>query len=707
MGDYEETVRFGLYTVDLRAAELKRGRDNIPLQNLPFRILELLLRAPGRVVTREELRQELWPADTFVDFERGISTAVSKLRDALGDSATNPRFVETVGRRGYRFIAPVSVDEPQTVGQAGTAVAAASAAGKKTAAGDASALRRVRFLVLSVIVIAAGVLAFDWISRTPQPRVLRMVQLTNSGKAARVGGLRTDGPRIYFMQRTATRWTLVQTAASGGEVIPAAVPFPNTILLDISSDRREMLISTVGDNLGKRALWIAPLQGGPAQRVGDVRVDEAAWFPDGRRLLCASDREVFSVDRDGSHRRHLFDVDEWAFWFIWKPDGTSFRFSVGQSNDTATLWEASADGSNVHPLLPGWNDPPNECCGSWSSDGRNYVFRSTQNGQEDLWLLHEPESWLWSGKRKPVRLTNGPTSFSDPLLSADGRKIFSLGLESHQVLMRFDNQQREFVPSPLPPTAFNLDFSLDGQWVTYVDSPGLSVWRSRVDGSERLQLTAPPREALRPRWSHDGKQILFVSRLPKHYFSACIVPAQGGSPQSVLEHDSLYRQYADWSPDGESVVIGVEQGMYPDAGLTSVNLRTHQVSEVPGSRGMRIPRWSADGKYLVATSEDSKSVFLFDAQTQQWKQVGSANFVNAIRSDSNELYYQDFRDPGQAVFRIDPRTATAQRVFDCTKLFRDGALRCGFEGRAPDGSLVFSVRSSWTDLFAFDVELPQ
>ena len=121
MGRDQEIVRFGLYTVDLRSAELKKGRDNIPLQNLPFRILELLLRAPGRVVTREELRQELWAADTFVDFERGISTAVSKLRDALGDSATNPRFVETVGRRGYRFIAPVSVDEPQTVGQAGTA----------------------------------------------------------------------------------------------------------------------------------------------------------------------------------------------------------------------------------------------------------------------------------------------------------------------------------------------------------------------------------------------------------------------------------------------------------------------------------------------------------------------------------------------------------------------------------------------------------
>lgn len=102
-------ARFGLYTADLHAAELKKGQDRVPLQNLPFRILAILLREPGSVVTREELRQELWPADTFVDFERGISTAVSKLRESLGDSAANPRFIQTVGRRGYRFIAPVSL----------------------------------------------------------------------------------------------------------------------------------------------------------------------------------------------------------------------------------------------------------------------------------------------------------------------------------------------------------------------------------------------------------------------------------------------------------------------------------------------------------------------------------------------------------------------------------------------------------------------
>ena len=118
-----ETIRFGLFVADLRSAELKKGQDRIPLQNLPFRTLTLLLREPGRVVTREELRQQLWPENTFVDFERGISTAVSKLRDALGDSANNPRFIETVGRRGYRFIAPVIIATEELRAASATPVA--------------------------------------------------------------------------------------------------------------------------------------------------------------------------------------------------------------------------------------------------------------------------------------------------------------------------------------------------------------------------------------------------------------------------------------------------------------------------------------------------------------------------------------------------------------------------------------------------------
>jgi len=101
-------IQFGVFEVDLRAGELRRNGSRVKLQDQPLQILTLLLERPGEVVSRDELRTRLWPADTFVDFDHSLNAAVRRLRDALGDSAENPRFVETVARRGYRFLVPVS-----------------------------------------------------------------------------------------------------------------------------------------------------------------------------------------------------------------------------------------------------------------------------------------------------------------------------------------------------------------------------------------------------------------------------------------------------------------------------------------------------------------------------------------------------------------------------------------------------------------------
>ena len=108
--DLSRTVRFGLFEVNLRAGELRKNGVKIKLQEQPFRILVSLLRQPGEVVTREELRRELWPSDTFVDFDHSLNAAVKRFRDALDDSAENPRFIETLPRHGYRFISSAVPD---------------------------------------------------------------------------------------------------------------------------------------------------------------------------------------------------------------------------------------------------------------------------------------------------------------------------------------------------------------------------------------------------------------------------------------------------------------------------------------------------------------------------------------------------------------------------------------------------------------------
>jgi DNA-binding winged helix-turn-helix (wHTH) protein len=113
-------VRFGVYELDLASGELRKNGSRIRLQEQPFQILSVLLERPGEMVTREDLRTKLWSSDTFVDFDHSLNTAVNKLREALGDAAANPRFVETVARRGYRFIAPVQMTPAEVVPTSGT-----------------------------------------------------------------------------------------------------------------------------------------------------------------------------------------------------------------------------------------------------------------------------------------------------------------------------------------------------------------------------------------------------------------------------------------------------------------------------------------------------------------------------------------------------------------------------------------------------------
>ena len=107
-GGAAQIIRFGIFEADLRSGELRKNGFKVPLQGQPFQVFSILLRHSGKLVTREELRREVWPEDTFVDFDHGLNTAITKIRTALGDSAENPRFVETMPRRGYRFIAPVN-----------------------------------------------------------------------------------------------------------------------------------------------------------------------------------------------------------------------------------------------------------------------------------------------------------------------------------------------------------------------------------------------------------------------------------------------------------------------------------------------------------------------------------------------------------------------------------------------------------------------
>src|SRR5579872_900685 len=344
-----------------------------------------------------------------------------------------------------------------------------------------------------------ALVAIWWNSPPLAPRVLNYSQLTNDGHrksptGVEMAGMVNDGSRVFFTEGggdSGLTPTLAQVSTEGGETVPLHVPFEGSIVLDISPSGSELLVVSSSDNPDlDHALWAVPVLGGSPRRLGNVKSLFAAWSPDGKKLVYAQGSDICLASYDGTDGHKLVTVPGipgWVMsyipdWVRWSPDSRRIRFSVQDPRTLSfTLWEVSADGSNLHRVLPGWNNPPAECCGTWTHDGKYFIFQSTRNGRTDLWAIPEAGNLLRRASRKAMQLTAGPMSFLSPDASRNGRDIFALGVQRKNELVRFDSLSKQFVPYLSGMSAEGVDFSKDGQWITYVAIPQGNLWRSKLD----------------------------------------------------------------------------------------------------------------------------------------------------------------------------------------------------------------------------------
>ncbi len=256
-----------------------------------------------------------------------------------------------------------------------------------------------------------------------------------------------------------------------------------------------------------------------------------------------------------------------------------------------------------------------------------------------------------------------------------------------------------------------VNFSRDGKWVTHVAYPEGTLWRSKLDGSERLQLTSPPLFVLQPRWSPDGTHIAFMGQQPGRLFSVYVVPAEGGNPEQPVPGD---RDTADpnWSPEGESLLFGRLAGEEaPGAGtldLQIVDLRTHAISKVPGSEELWSPRWSPDGRHILAYPRASDRMMLFDVKTQKWTEL--AKIVVDWSEWSREgdyIYFSGVPPAGQqsAVFRVRITDRKLEQVVSL-KDFRVAPGWGSWMGLAPDDSPLLLRDAGTQDIYALDWDAP-
>jgi Tol biopolymer transport system component len=331
-----------------------------------------------------------------------------------------------------------------------------------------------------------------------------------------------------------------------GEVAHIPMAKPTMVLFNVSPDGATLLVADeVGQTAFRGPLWAVPVLGGPLRKPGNVRAQAAAWSPDGQMMAYADGSDLFLANSNGGESHKLASLPALVFEPAWSPDGTTIRFRAGgEFTGASSLWEISANGKNLHPLLPGSHDPASECCGKWTADGKYFVFYS----QGNIWGVAEKTSWFRKITSQPLQLTSGPMQFFTPLPSKDGKKLFVVGALARGELTRYDVKSGAFVPFLSGISADSVRFSNDGQWVAYVNFPDGALWKSKSDGSQPMQLSYPPLTALLPSWSPDGKQLVFYGFLSGKDAKMFTVSADGGTPSELLPEDSEKKLDADCPP---------------------------------------------------------------------------------------------------------------------------------------------------------------
>ena len=212
--------------------------------------------------------------------------------------------------------------------------------------------------------------------------------------------------------------------------------------------------------------------------------------------------------------RELVTVPGVPFAPGFSPDGRRLRFTIRDTSQrTSSLWEVSPDGKELHPLLPEWDKPPQEFGGTWTPDGEYFLFESTRDHTQNIWVQREGTSFFRKAG-EPNQLTVGPLLFSNPTPSVDGKKLFVIGQQRRFDLIGMDSKSQQFSVYLPGVSAGEVDIQRNGDWITYVVHPELTLWRSKLDGSSRTQLTYAPMQAHMPRWSPDGAQIAFMASRP-------------------------------------------------------------------------------------------------------------------------------------------------------------------------------------------------
>jgi Tol biopolymer transport system component len=310
-----------------------------------------------------------------------------------------------------------------------------------------------------------------------------------------------------------------------------------------------------------------------------------------------------------------------------------------------------------------------------------------------------------------MQLTTGPLSFRVPVPSKDGKKLFVIGTQPRAELVRYDFKSGEFVSYLGGISAGELDFSRDAKWVAYVSYPDDTLWRSKVDGSERLQLTYYPMRAALPHWSPNGKMLAFSAATPGKPWKIFMISPDGGSPEPITSPETIETD-PTWSRDGSTLAFSSNDNFHPETMFIQLfDLKTRQLSRIAASEPVFGPRWSPDGRFIAVIPLDNSRLLLLDPKTRKLRtlvtELGLIGYL-AWSPDSSYVYFDTAQTVNAGYYRVRITDAKLERLVDLRRIrtFPDQFGPGSWTGLGPDRTPIFVRDLSTQEIYALDVDLP-
>ena len=620
-------VRFDIFEIDFPAGELRKEGRKVKVQEQPFRVLSFLVQHAGRVVTRDELREQLWTADTFVDFDHGVNSAVARLREALGDSAETPRFIETVAKKGYRFISPVHASKEQQ-----TAAQPQQQPPPKVWMSRNPALR-FRLLVSAGLALACVSVVALVYPKGPDPQTSKMevVPLVGLHGFQATPAFSPDGSLVAFRQSDGASKTGIYAAVVGGDKTIQLTHDSGDCCPAWSPDSRQIAFSRYADDAV--SIFTISALGGTEHRVfrgASATAGGLSWSRDGKSIAFVASG---GGDRTRSNISLLSLTDYGAREITspppgyldraptFSPDGNQLAFIrssvAGVSNDVYVM---SSRGG--HPKRLTFDNRPIMGPPTWTADSRELIFSSNRGAATGLWRV------LATGcLPEPVAGTVGEATW--PSIPSNGKNmlVYEQGLSK------------------------------------------TNIWRLKLKDEIHLDSQASPLVSekgnkMRPQLSPDGKKIAFESdRLGFWDIWTCDLE-KGDCDQVTSLHGTAGR--ARWSPDGRYIAFEFHPNEHSEVYVVEVpGGIPHILPTVPGADNLS-PSWSRDGKWLYFASKHGSDPF------QIWKTTvqGGAPVQLTVRGgisaeesfDGRYLYYSKYEQGG--VWRMNLDTHEEMRVLE-------------------------------------------